>query len=397
MKIAYLVGNFPVLSETFISNEVILLSKLGVSIQVFSFKKPSESDYEKFSKNTYDLINKTIYISNRKALLYAVLHPLKFIKGYSENKKIQSVVLGRPKGYLRLFRAIALIQLIKSHNCNCLHAHWPYASQVAHLINTIEKIPYSISIHAHEVAHENQHFPIVFKTLRFASFCNAGAMGYLKELLKGQYLDKIHLIYHGVDIDSFTPLPVKNTNDNLTVISAGRLTSTKGFDRLIRACAYVRENNINIRLIILGRGQLELELKELANSVNFNEFLEMPGWIPQNEVKEYMKKAHVFALLADTGFHDGLPNVALEAMSCKRPVILSPLPAASELITHGKEGFILKAIDDYEGFLSAVKSILATPESLEIMANASRERVKRDHDAHSQIMIMKSLFESTFS
>jgi len=58
--------------------------------------------------------------------------------------------------------------------------------------------------------------------------------------------------------------------------------------------------------------------------------------------------------MADTNFHDRLPNVVLEAMAAGRPVILSPLPAAQEALTDGAEGFILSSAQDEEGFAAAL-------------------------------------------
>jgi glycosyltransferase involved in cell wall biosynthesis len=109
-------------------------------------------------------------------------------------------------------------------------------------------------------------------------------------------------------------------------------------------------------------------------------------------VQDYLARAHVFALLADTTFHDGLPNVVLEAMASGRPVILSPLPAAGEAVEHGREGFILDAPDDLEGFVAALDKLRQAPEQALRMADAARARVVAEHDAGLQIARLRELF-----
>jgi len=217
-------------------------------------------------------------------------------------------------------------------------------------------------------------------------------MGYLLEQLPEEAKKKSHLVYHGVDIRNFEPLPMPKLDKTLNIITAGRLTKTKGFDRLIRACAKAREQGIDVRLSILGRGTVEEELKAVAKEVGFIDYLDMPGWVSHDKVRQYMENAHLFALLADTSFHDGLPNVVLEAMACGRSVILSPLPAAGEAVDDGKEGFILASADDYNGFISALKKIYDSPDILETMGIDARNRVCHDHDADKQIVYLQDMF-----
>lgn len=393
LKVAYIIGNFPLLSETFVASEISRLKSLGMDVHIFAFAKPPSEDIEKLNASSKALMKETCYLSDSECMLSALQHPLLVMRGWGENAKIHKVSTLTPNRMLRLFRAIAVADSLKRLGITHLHAHWPYATQVAHLVHTITGMRYSISVHAHEVAHENGHFPIVFDKLSFAAFCNRGAMEYLLQKLPTEARKKCHLIYHGVDVQNFPVLDLPASNEPLYVISAGRLTRTKGFDRLIHACATARTQGMNVRLTILGRGAQELELRKIADEVNFSDYLEMPGWVAHDEVKNYMMKSHVFALLADTTFHDGLPNVALEAMSSGRPVILSPLPAAPEAVTDGAEGFILDSAVDIGGFVAAIRRLYDDRNIIRRMGDDARNRVVKDHDALAQIILMMRLFQ----
>lgn len=393
MRIAYLIPNFPVLSETFVANEVGRLKALGFDLRIYSFSPPSLSDQLKLSDMSRALMKDTVYIDRRAMMTASIEMPGALLRTWTENRRMQAAATAKPSAIARLLRAVAVASQIKADGIGHLHAHWPYASQVAHLVHCILGVSYSISVHAHEVAHDNGHFPVVFRTLSFASFCNRGAMDYLLQRLVPDAHGKSHLVYHGVDVEHFPFADMPRNMSPINILSAGRLTKTKGFDRLICACAATRDTGVDIRLTILGRGAVEDDLRLLAGKLGFADCLTLPGWVTHDEVRQYIRDSHVFALLADTGFHDGLPNVVLEAMACGRPVILSPLPAATEAVTHHVEGYVLQGVDDIAGFVSAVQQLSSEPSLLRQMGLAARERVEVEHDADTQIKRLAVLFE----
>ena len=265
---------------------------------------------------------------------------------------------------------------------------------VTHLASLLTGVPYSVSIHAHEVAHENGHFREVFRRLDWAAFCNRAAMEHLMVRLPESARDRSHLVYHGVQTARFTPLPMPDEPRPFRVLSAGRLTATKGFDRLVRACARAREKGAPVELAVLGRGDEEARIRQSAREVGFEPFLTLPGWVSHDEIWRWMARSHVFALMANVGFHDGLPNVVLEAMASARPVVLSPLPAAHEAITPGVEGDILAHQSDEEGMADLLVGLAADPERVRAMGLAARARVVSDHDADGQIQRLLALHAS---
>ncbi len=397
MKFGYVVADFPKLSETFVAREVINLRKLGFDIEVMAFNGPGSDELPKLSAEMRDLYATVHYISKEQAALSmvprALLRP--DVVAYARKMHAASTLKAQP--VLLLGRGLAVARLARRLGVQHLHAHWPYATQVTAIASKASGLPYSISVHAHEVAHEGGHFPLVYETLTMANFCNRAALEFLLDRLPASARQKSHLIYHGVDVDKFTPTPLPEQTKPLKIISVGRLTPTKGFDKLVIACAKAVQAGLDVELTVLGYGAQFGHLQRVAQEHEIFSRLHMPGWVSHDEVRQRIQESHLFALLAEPSYHDGLPNVVLESMATGRPVILSPLPAAPEAVTDGVEGFVLNAQDDYDGFIAALRTFIDEPDRLHSMGQAATARAVRDHDAQAQIRRLAKLLDPQYS
>jgi len=205
MHIGFLVAQFPNRSETFVSREVLNLRKIGFTVDVIAFAGPSEADLRQMPGTVQELARQVTYIGRSQAMIDMIRATPRanYRRMWALNEQIQQRAVMSSQRWLRLARACAVAMHCEANNIPHLHAHWPYASQVAALVHALNGTPYSISIHAHEVAHDNGHFPLLFDTLSFATFCNRAAMDYLLSELGSQYADRSHLVYHGVDLSAF--------------------------------------------------------------------------------------------------------------------------------------------------------------------------------------------------
>ena len=391
--IGYFISNFPKLSETFISREVLLLKKNKVQLKIYASEKPSSNDFNLLDQETKLLVNDVDYLIKFNVIFVLILNAKLFLRNFKLAKLVSSEATNNINHYLLLARAIMLGKKSKKNKIVHLHAHWPYATMLVYLVHKIFGMSYSLSIHAHEMFHENGHFKRTLKHMSFASFCNKAAMDVVIKNYPSVE-SRCHLIYHGVNLDKFPMIKPLKFKGRINIISAGRLTATKGFDRLIRACSICRERGLNVHLTILGVGGLKNQLEEVAKKNNFNDYLIMPGWVDQENVRDYILISHFFALMADVNFHDGLPNVVLEAMSVGRPVILSPLPAAKEAIKNQENGFILSKKNDYEGFFSIINKLLLSHKAYLNICMNSRKTIETDFKDYILIKKMIELFKN---
>lgn len=138
------------------------------------------------------------------------------------------------------------------------------------------------------------------------------------------------------------------------VITAARLSREKGIDILIRAWANVVQQEKNLKLIIVGNGPLEGELKKLCKAVGVAELVEFAGMV-QN-VKEHLRDADLFVLPSRA---EGLSNALLEAMSHGLPCIATNVGGNVELIGADNHKKIMLG-----EFMTARNGLLVNPDDV---------------------------------
>ncbi|MES1940367.1 glycosyltransferase [Salinisphaera sp. T5B8] len=153
------------------------------------------------------------------------------------------------------------------------------------------------------------------------------------------------------------------------ILAAGRLTSAKRFDRLIRAFARVRQTS-QARLLILGEGRDRRALQALAREQGVAGDVAMPGFA--DNPYAFMAQAAVFVLSSD---YEGLPTVLIEALACGATVVATDCPSGPREILDGGRYGALVACEDEAGLASAISAALAAP--------ADRDRQKARAEAFS--------------
>lgn len=100
------------------------------------------------------------------------------------------------------------------------------------------------------------------------------------------------------------------------IITHGRLIADKGHWQLIRAFAEVKRTNQDLRLVILGQGPLEADLRRLCRDLDIQDEVFFPGFRPNP--MPWLVKAHLFVL---SSLREGLPGSLLEAMALGVPIV----------------------------------------------------------------------------
>ncbi len=175
----------------------------------------------------------------------------------------------------------------------------------------------------------------------------------------GMPKDKIIVIYNPLDIDEINKLKNEKIyedwfkNNNLKIISVGRLHHQKGYRYLLNAFKLVRENGIGADLIILGEGIEKVNLKNLVKNLGLEDYVIFGGF-KENPYK-YMKNSDIFVL---SSIWEGFGIVVAEAMACDVPVVATRCPSGpDEIVTNNVNG-ILVPVKDEKALADAIINLL---------------------------------------
>lgn len=146
------------------------------------------------------------------------------------------------------------------------------------------------------------------------------------------------------------------------LVAAGRLTAQKDYPTLLKAVALAAQKS-NVRLIVLGEGELREELATLASTLGISDRVDFVGF--QRNPYAFMRSADLFVL---SSRWEGFANVVAEALACGTRVVSTDCPSGpAEILAGGTYGR-LAPVGDAEALAAGILAELAADRSQEELA-----------------------------
>lgn len=125
-----------------------------------------------------------------------------------------------------------------------------------------------------------------------------------------------------------------------TLILAGRLSPVKNHSLMFKALQILGQSG-DYRLILLGDGELKLQLEELADTLGIRERVDFAGYV--GNPYSYFSRADAVAL---TSVYEGLPSVLIEALACGARIVSVDCPSGPrEILGDGAYGRLVRPQD----------------------------------------------------
>ena len=154
----------------------------------------------------------------------------------------------------------------------------------------------------------------------------------------------------------------------LRLVTIGRLGPEKGYDRLIRCCALLRNERYQFKLLILGQGSEEAFLKELQQNLHLEDIVIFGGY--QSNPFPYLKHGDLFVV---SSLFEGLNTAMCEALILGTPVISTMVSGATEILGENSD-YGLLVNNDEESLFIGIKQLMSTPELLEHYRAKAQDR-----------------------
>jgi glycosyltransferase involved in cell wall biosynthesis len=190
-----------------------------------------------------------------------------------------------------------------------------------------------IARHGVQLIKKNIKHKLIYKNLCDGVIVNTKSIKRVYDSYKWWGNDFVKVIYNGIDIaykskekfDLKDYIPDFNNKFKI-IISIGRLSNQKGFKYLIDAAVDILKAHPNSYFLIVGQGKEKRSLFKRVQRLNLQDRVFILPF--QDNVYKLLNVADLFVL---PSLYEGMPNVVMEALSCRVPVICTKVNGAEEL------------------------------------------------------------------
>ncbi len=343
-RVAYVLKQYPRLSETFILNEILGLEEAGIDVTIFSLRHASEA---RFHPGIAAVRGSVHYLP--RADKQSFLDALRAVPDI-EPAMLRAAIafcdrLPADRRAETLLQSVHLAAAVRRHGITHLHAHFlTIAAQTAHLVHLLTGVTYTVTAHAKDIYRHSVDWPLAAQVAGAATsvvtVCDAN-LHYLAHRLDGSGA-RIVRIYNGLGPQD-PPAPLDERRRGL-VLGVGRLVEKKGFDVLLDAFAQLARRRPDVACVIVGDGEDRSRLEERAEALGLGARVHFTGALPQDQVARWLRRAHLLAapcLVGEDGNQDALPTVLLEALGAGLPMVSTPVAGIPEILDHGDHGLLV--------------------------------------------------------
>lgn len=380
-RIAYMTGEYPRATDTFIQREIAALRQRGVHIETFSVRRPAPMEDVGPEQRA------------ERAATYYLLPPcsVELFKAHagllfrSPARYFRALHLAlrlRPPGIKALGRQIAyfgeaamVARRMRQHNLRHLHNHFSDSScSVAMLASVMGGFTFSFTLHGPGEFFEPMRWRLDEKIRRALFVCCISDFCRSQGMIFGpmEKWDHMHVVHCGVEPQQFEPR--RHHDRGGRVLFVGRLAAPKGLPILLEAIAQVKEMHPDVRLVIVGDGPDRRQLESVAAGLGIESNVSFLGYQSQSQVRELLKESDVFAM---GSFAEGIPVVLMEAMAAGVPVVATHIAGIPELVEDGRCGFLVPP-GDSTALANRIGRLLDDPELRNAMAEPARLKVERE-------------------
>lgn len=395
-RIAYLTGEYPAVSHTFILREVLALRALGLDVLTCSIRRTGPQhhrgpDEQEAARTTFHVLDAA---KNPAALLSALGWSLG--RPGRLGRALRLALATRPAGIkatvwqiFYLVEAMVLAHHLCRNGVTRIHNHFAMASSsVAMLASELSGIPYSFTLHGPADFLETRRWRLDEKIAR------AGFVACISQFSRSQgmlfsdpaHWPRLHIVHCGVVPGRYGRDPGRPAGRH--VLFVGRLAAAKGVPILLDTFARLRARFADARLTLIGDGPDRARLEARAAALGLGDAVTFTGYLNQDEVAAHLAQGDLFVL---PSFAEGVPVVLMEAMATGLPVLATRIAGIPELVEDGLSGRIV-APGDSDAFADAMIALLDDPVQARVMGQAGRATIAKDFDAGTEAEKLAALF-----
>ena len=311
---------------------------------------------------------------------------------FSDNITIYKV--GLHKKNLHFWRKIEVLEwlfkaqhhyrkMLRENNYDLVHAFFGFPTGWL-CYRSANKLPYIISLRGSDVPGKHARLKLDYKILapvfkaiwKKASTLIACSQGLKDRALQFMPSATIDVITNGIDLNMFHPAQNDKAQQELKLLTVGRLSVTKRFEILIDAVEILHKAGRNLHLTIAGGGAMLNRLKQIVSQKNLTDIIDVKGRIESDLMPDLYRQNDIFV---SASMQEGMSNAMLEAMASGLPIITTRCEGVDELIADN--GIVVEQARP-DAIADEIQKLADDKNGYDLMCKAARKKVEQFGWAH---------------
>ncbi len=185
---------------------------------------------------------------------------------------------------------------------------------------------------------------------------------------------KVVVIKDIVDADfvkkmSSEKIDFEKNDEDIVIVTVGRLAKAKGLDMAVEACAMLREKGLFVKWYVIGDGPERNELEKLIKIKGIQDSFLLLGF--KENPFPYMQLCDIYV---QTSLFEGLGMTVIEASVLNKPIVTTNFSTAFSIIEHNKTGKICEMTS-----VAITDTIIEYVENVELMQEVSENLSHKDN------------------
>ena len=314
------------------------------------------------------------------------LREMNNLKSYID-PRVQTVTLSMTKSPVSFIKALfRASKFIKRWKPDIVHGQMFHANLFCRILRVFLRFPVLITTEHNKYIGGRLRM-VLYRITDFLTDLNTNVSKEATELFvkcKSFSENKTMSIYNGIDLEKFFHYESKATSirekygineEDFVFINVGRLTEAKNHKGLIDVFTLLVEKYKNMKLLIVGTGELENELQNYIRVKGGEEFVSLAG--RHFNVVDFYNASDCFVL---SSTWEGFGVVLVEAMACELPVVTTDAGGCAEVVDDPQ--FVVPVGDLNILYQKMEQIYLMKPQTRMVLGSVNREKSRR-FDLHS--------------
>ena len=371
LHICIVTGQFPALTETFITTKVLELSARGHRITVITNQSGGHINHSHLAavkKAGIEILSFTEVTTTSKILKSLSKNPGTFIKSLSTDKAMLK----------KKYKAALQLTLLTKYPYDIVH--FEFSGLAVSYMGAFPKIKSKTVVSCRGTAEkvkaitekgraenlrqlfdnvDSIHCVSADMAKTISSYCN--------------HPEKIFINRPSIDVDIFKrSKPYTHTSSTIQILSIGRFTFQKGYLLGLLAMEELKNRGVDFIWRIVGDGPGMEEVLYHIHALDLSAHVEILGKKNRDEVLALYNEVDIYFL---PSVYEGIANVCLEAMAMELPVVATKSGGMEEVIENEKDGMLAATYDHYQ-----------MAEQLHILAHDFEKRKAMGHKARKKVI-----------